>query len=134
MLSDLNTDLLENDIEIERYKSKTYALDFDKKIVSGFTDGINSIKQAIVLMLSTQRFESEIYSWNYGCELDELIGVDVPLVYAKIKEYISEALMEDDRIVSVDNFEFDQIKNTVTVKFDVETTLGNILVERQVSI
>lgn len=118
------SDDLTQDYSFEKQPGKTFRIDFDKKIISGFTDGLDAVKQAVFLILNTSRFVHEIYSWNYGSELAEAIGCPIPLVYVRIKDYITDALMQDDRIISVDNFEFDRNKSQVYVSFTVGTEIG----------
>jgi phage baseplate assembly protein W len=114
--------------------SKTYALDIKKGVISGFTDGIEAVKQAIYLMLNTDRYKWEIYSWNYGSELESLIGSPIPYVYAKIKENITDALMRDDRILSVSSFDFSKKKSAVSVSFTVSTIYGDVQEEVSVNV
>ncbi|MEN7878645.1 hypothetical protein ABFP80_18720 [Clostridioides difficile] len=47
---------------------------------------------------------------------------------------MKEALIQDDRIENVDNFEFENIKGKVNCKFMVHTKYGNIKAERVVSV
>lgn len=67
--------ILDENIEVEENyiePTKTYKIK-DNRIV-GFTDGKEALKQAIQLILGTERYEYLIYSWNYGSELNGLIG------------------------------------------------------------
>jgi phage baseplate assembly protein W len=103
-----------------------------KGVVIGYTDSLDAIKQAIYKMLNTERFDYEIYSWNYGIELIDLIGEPKEYVYAELKRRISEALTQDERIEGVDAFSFASKRNEVVVTFTVHTTLGDIQAERTV--
>ena len=133
MLPQLENDLTV-DFEVEEQVTNTYRLNFTTKTISGFVDGLDAIRQAIFLILNTERFVYEIYSWDYGIEANGLIGEAIPFVYSKIQESVSEALMSDDRILSVGEFEFEKNKNRVIVSFVVETTLGSIQMDTEVKI
>ena len=72
-------------------------------------------------------FQYLIYSWNYGIELADLYGQPIPYVYAEIQRRITEALLADDRISNVTNFEFSNPQHgDVFVTFDVVTEYGVI--------
>jgi hypothetical protein len=108
----------------ETIPTRTYRLDLDRGIISGMTHGLEAIKQAIYLILSTERFIYPIYSWNYGVEIWGLMGRNRFYVEAELERRITDALMQDDRILSVGGFTFAQKKHTMQVKFSVETTAG----------
>ena len=67
-------------------------------------DGEDSLCQAIRLMLEVPRYRYPIYSWQYGSELETLIGKGIEEVQAKAPGMIREALLQDDRIDEVDGF------------------------------
>lgn len=67
-------------------------------------DGEDSLCQAIRLMLEVPRYRYAIYSWQYGSELETLIGKGLDEVKAKAPGMIREALLQDDRIDQVDGF------------------------------
>ena len=98
MLPELGDDLTV-DFTVEEQSDKTYRLDPVTNTITGYIDGLEAVKQAIYLILSTERFVHEIYSWNYGSELSDLIGEPLPLVYSKIQDNIADALIQDDRIL-----------------------------------
>ena len=125
--TDYNDDL-QADFTIETQPSRTYALRFDGYPCSGGKlDGIEAMKQAIFLILQTERFRYAIYSWNYGIELDALLGQSMtPYLQAKVAKAIEDALMADDRVLAVEQFSFEKDKRNLLVKFTVETTEGDI--------
>ena len=108
------------------YPGTTYKLDFDKKTINGHTDGKDALRQAIRKILSTERYDSIIYSWNYGIELKDLIGRPKSYVLAELPRRITEALMQDDRVKEVSGFSFETEGNKVAVTFSVRTTEGDI--------
>ncbi len=89
-------------------------------------------REGIYLILSTERYAYLIYSWNYGVELVELIGQPKEYALPEIKRCITEALLQDDRITSVDGFEFETGKKTVHVTFTVHSIFGDLEVETDV--
>ncbi len=120
-------------LEIEQQPSRTYKLDIDKGRVRGFTDEEDAMLQAVYLILSVERYRYPIYSHDYGVELVDLIGQPMDYVMSEVKRRITEALTQDDRINSVDGWEFETTKNTVTVTFTVHTIYGDIETTKEVA-
>ena len=128
------SDILLNNIEeVTEQTSKTYYLNIEKNTIANFCDGIEAMKQTIYCILNTERFEHLIYSWNYGIELKHLIGENTTFVIPELERVIQEALLQDDRISEVNNFEFNVEKNSIIIKFTVITTVGEIQAEKVVS-
>ena len=120
------TSLTVNNIRTVTIPTNTYRIIIDKDRVSGETDGLDAMKQAVYLILSTERYAYPIYSWNYGVELKDLFGQPTTYVEAVLEYRIRDALMADERITDVRNFEFSSQKNTVSATFEVVTNQGNV--------
>ena len=115
--NNINTD----DIEIIKDPSLSYKLDLDKERVRKYVDDIESIKQAIYKILNTERYTYTAYNWQYGIELNDLIGQPKSLVKAILPDRIKEALMVDDRIQDVVDFKFEDIcKTEIDITFIVK--------------
>ncbi|MEN7953486.1 DUF2634 domain-containing protein [Clostridioides difficile] len=52
----------------------------------------------------------------------------------ELERRIKEALIQDDRVENVDNFEFQNVKGKVHCKFTVHSKYGNIKAEKVVSV
>lgn len=130
MVPNINTNI--QSLTLKEEPDKAFRL-MNKKIV-GTVDGIEAIKQAIYLMLNIERYNYMIFSWNYGVEIKDLIGLETDFVYSELKRRIEEALTQDDRIKSVDAFSFVKDKGKVTVSFTVHTIYGDIDEEKEVNI
>ena len=123
------------DIEITEQPTLTHRMDREKEYIKGKTDEIEAMKQADYKILMTERYGSIIYSGNYGIELKDLFGQPVSYVCPELERRITDALLWDKRIESVDNFEFDlSKKGVVSVRFNVRTVFGSFESERQVNI
>ena len=125
---------IQEDFSIEEQANKTYKLNTEKNIIEGMCDEAEAIKQTIYCILNTERFEHLIYSWDYGVEFKNLIGEKRTYVIPEVERLIKEALMQDDRIEDITDFEFTQSKNTITAKFKVITQNGDIEMEKEVNI
>lgn len=113
--------------------SKNYKMVLAEEVVRGSTDELAAMQQVVFKILNTQRYENIIYSWNYGIELEDLFGEPVTFVCAELERRIKEALIQDDRIESVDSFVFDTTKKrTVAVSFAVNTIFGDVEATKEV--
>lgn len=112
--------------------SNTFFINFEKGRISGFIDEKEAVKQAIMLILNTERYKFLIYSWNYGAELEALIGTHPDIVEDEAERLVSEALLQDDRITAVYDFEFSRNRDTLLVNFKVDSIYGDIDIETEV--
>lgn len=128
------TAFLEQDFEITEQPTHTYKMNLESNLIRGYTDGQEAMKQAIYKILNTERYQYVMYSWNYGIELLDLYGEPVSYVCPELERRITEALTWDDRIQSVDNFEFNISKNgEILVTFTAHTVFGDVVAEKVVN-
>lgn len=126
----LNGSNINGSIVIKKQPSLSYKLKTEKERIERTIDGIEAIKQMIYKTLMTNRYKYEIYDWNYGVELDDLIGKPKDFVKAELPRRIEEALTVDDRVDEVADFEFKDVdKTTLLVTFTVKTNIGDIAVD-----
>lgn len=133
MIPQTNT-LLNQDFTIASLPTNTFQMHLDTDTIYGFTDEKPAMEQAIYLILSTERYQWLIHSWNYGVELLDLFGQPVSFVLPELKRRIAEALLQDDRITGVDNFQFETQGGRVHTTFTAHTIFGEIEAERTVEI
>jgi len=129
-IEDLDLMALEN----EEMPTLTYLIDFEANRTRGLVDGLEAVKQAVYCILSTERYQYPIYSWNYGVELSQLIGTQIDYALPEIERCITEALLFDERITAVEDFQFETKGSVVHVAFTVQTIYGEIKTETEVSI
>lgn len=130
-----NAELLKQGFNVEEQPTYTYRMDPENDAIRGYVDGIDAMEQAIYKILSTQRYQYIIYSWNYGIELKDLFGQPVSYVCPELERRIREALLWDTRIEEVGDFRFDTSKRgTVHVYFKAYTAFGEIGIEKEVDI
>lgn len=129
-----NVNLLTEEITETTYPSNTYKIVISADRVNGYTDDLDAIVQAVYLILSTERYQFIIYSWDYGVELLDLIGKPMPYVMSELPRRIKEALTQDDRIEDVVDFEFEQQGNRLHTKFTVVSNVGNLPTELEVEV
>ena len=127
-------DDLRQDFVFETLPSRTFRLNYDALAITGTIDEIKAVEQAVYLILNTERYQWLIHSWDYGVELHDLIGKDVEFCIPEIERRVREALLQDDRITAVENFEFKVNKKRVRSAFKVVSIFGEINTEMGVEI
>lgn len=127
------TTLLEGEVNLERGEtpSLTYRMDWDRKRITGQTDGLEAVQQAAAKILRTERFEHLIYSSDYGTEWRLVLGKDRLLVRAEIRRIVTEALLQDERILSLENMEVSFTGDHLTFECQVITRYGNFQLRRE---
>ena len=133
MLPDVNTGLTE--LEVATQPSKTYKLDTVRSRIGAMIDGREAIMQAVKKILYTERYANVIYGSNYGVELYRLFGKDLEFVVGDLEATITEALLTDDRIESISNFQIGRSSiDSVIASFTVNSIYGNIPMQAEVAI
>ncbi|WP_251025044.1 DUF2634 domain-containing protein [Bacillus sp. ISL-57] len=116
---------------MSRRKHGRLTSNFETGTIGKFIDEGEALRQYIRKAILTERSRFAIYSDDYGCELNELIGDDVvteDLLDAEIPRIVYEALAYDERIDDVQTTftrEGDKLFLSVTVvpaDNDVEIT------------
>ena len=108
-------------------------MNINDEIIKGKTDYIEAVKQAVYKALNTERYDYPIYSWNYGVELKDLFGMSRDYAISELPRRITEALITDDRIISVDDFQFSYKKRSCGCYLKV-IQLWRIYCRKEVSI
>ena len=115
--------------------SLTYGLDYERKRFIGFIDNEAAIMQMVMKLLYTERYAYVIYSSDYGVELDRLIGKDYDFIISDIERTIAEALLMDDRIISITDFKFNKTGiDQMEISFLVNSILGQLNIDTEVKI
>ena len=114
--------------------SLTISDDTSNDRINGYTNDLDAVAQAIYLILSTERYKYNIYSWDYGVELVDLFGKPMPYVMSELPRRITEALTQDNRIDDVIDFEFEQKGKQLHTTFTVVTNAGNVSTALEVTI
>lgn len=130
-------DEIDDEVNLVSYTNKTFKMNETAKRFSNMIDDEdteNAIKQTVYCILNTQRYDSEIFSSDYGFEYQDLIGEDIDYVCAVLPSRIKEALTMDDRIEDVTDFDISVKNKSVFAKFTVVTADEDVEVETEVNI
>ena len=120
---------LQTSLQYVTRPTNTFLIDWASRQISGMDEGLPAMRQAVEIILHVERFKWQIYSSNFGSELDELIGEDAAYIESEVPRRIADAFSVDSRILGAKNFTFTQAGDVLTVTFDVETVYGEIAEE-----
>ena len=118
--------------ENKEYPTETYLIDKSTGTIKKVGSGLPAMRQVIDIILNVERYQYQIYTSNFGRELNKLIGKPPEYVTSMLKRRIREALCFDSRILSVDNFIFEVILGTVKCTFNVKTVYGTVTSEVEI--
>lgn len=133
MIPQVEDDLRE-DFTIETMPNTTFRMNHEAFTIIGMIDGLQAVEQSVFLILNIERYQWLIFSWNYGVELHSLIGKPIDFVLPESERRIREALMQDDRITDLQNFEFEVTKKKVHITFRVISIYGEFDAETEVEL
>lgn len=128
-ISNLNAEL---EISNEIKTSKTYKV--TSNTIQGYIDNNDALRQWIYKILNTERYEYPIYSFSYGIDLESLIGKDFDYVKIELRRRIKECLLVDERVNSVDKFQFRIEGDEMYCVFHVVSIYGDFTVSKEVII
>ncbi|MFF1578725.1 DUF2634 domain-containing protein [Bacillus velezensis] len=129
---EIEFDDIEDDSEVIE-TSQTYKIDFENgRITNEMITGLEAIRQFVYLSLHTERYAYSVFSHDIGNELQDILADNETTdAYKKmeIPRLIEEALIYDDRVSSVSDFEIEKQGDSFHVSFTVETDEGKLEIE-----
>ena len=118
--------------EVQHINSyKEYEFDFNNNTLTGKQlEGKEALKMWIYKALLTTRYVHLIYSWDYGQDLEELIGQGYERDYIKseVERRVTECLLVNERITRCHGFDINLINDTLHITFTAETALGEVTI------
>ncbi|MFZ5987090.1 MAG: DUF2634 domain-containing protein [Bacillota bacterium] len=93
-------------------------------------EGAEALKVWICKMLKTPRYRYLIYSWNYGSELEELIGKGhaSSTVQNEVKRLLQDALAINSNIKGVENVNLTFQRDRLDISFTAVTDYGEVII------
>lgn len=125
-----NEELTENTEPMPLYKEIAWDYDNDKIVlINGspkIVEGNEAIKVWVYKAIKTMRYKYPIYTWEYGCEMDSLLGKGLQndLIKSETKRYIEEALLINPYILSVSDIEVELNESILGISCSLETVYG----------
>ena len=121
--------------ELPLFTQPAWNFEVDEFIFDGngqhvIVTGQEALKVWIYKALKTERFSYLAYSWQYGIELYPFVGkvMSVQERYSELKRVITECLMVNPYILSVDSIEFspENKGNVVNTDIVLSTVYGEV--------
>ena len=122
-----DTEELEEEEEIEYYP-KEYDIDFSSGKLNGkIAEGARALAVWAYFTIKIERYRFVQYSWEYGSEINDLIGYTHSDEYVKseINRLITECLEPNAYITGITDLEVDRSKETMNIKFRLLTEYGD---------
>nr|DAS47964.1 MAG TPA: Protein of unknown function (DUF2634) [Caudoviricetes sp.] len=132
-LSDTKT-IKENDSQVVKVP-REYGIDFHTGQLTGkIVEGLEAIKVWIWLCMHTERFRHAIYSADYGTSLEQYIGhmLSEEYINTDCESEISDALLINEYIESIEDFEAVRNSDSLNISFRVVTKFGSTEVDENV--
>ena len=126
----LEEDAVINNNTLPLYKE--VAFDFENECVimennsPKIVEGLEALKVWVWKAIKTTRFEFDIYSWDYGCEINSLLGKGFTnaFISAEVKRYIKDALLINPYILSIDSIDVAFEKDILIIETHITTVYG----------
>ncbi len=105
----------------------------EKKLTGKIVSGLDAIKIWIKLALKTPRYRYIIYTWDYGTELEELIGQNHSIEYleSETKRMIEECLQIHEQVGQIRDFFVTLERDWIDISFVVDTPYGSIQIQER---
>lgn len=119
---------MEEGVEDDLVLPTDYGINFDRNALTGVTvSGLEALKVWAMNALLTPRSRYEIFSEDYGSELESLIGRAHTPAYVRCeaKRMIEECLTVHPSIVGIDDFSAEMNGDTLTCDFTLVTDFGD---------
>ena len=106
-----------------------YDFDFETgKLTGKILEGKEALQVWIYKTLLTKRYSHLIYSWDYGQDLEEMIGksYEKGLIRSEVERRIKDCLLINDKITACTHFNIQLINDQLNVDFKVNTIYGEV--------
>ena len=91
-------------------------------------EGKEAIKVWIYKAIKTVRYQYPVYSWDYGCEINSLIGQNYTkgITKSESERYIKEALLINPYITDIKIIDINFSNDILSVSIQVDTIYGEV--------
>ena len=113
-------------VEITSQPGRTWYIDKSTNRIRGECDNWLAVRQAVEIILNVQRFRWQIYTPYSGMDWRNLIGNEPGYVAAELQRRVREALLMDDRVLDIRDYQYTIEDDMLTASFTVVTVYGDI--------
>lgn len=119
-------------LTLEQQPSLTWGIDTASGRIHGTVTDLSAVKQAVDIILNTERFRWQIFSPSSGMQREGLLGQNPGYVAAELRRRILDALLMDDRVRGISDFHYTAQDDAMTVFLTVSTVYGQVQTEVEV--
>lgn len=126
---------IETAMDLPLYKEVKWDFERNAPVFKNGSPVIVTGKEAVLVWawkaLHTPRFRYEIYTWNYGCEIEELIGQPFTeeLKRSEAARYVRECLLINPYITDVSDVKVSFANDTLSISCTIETIYGEVEID-----
>jgi hypothetical protein len=123
----------EAETKLKLYKEVKWDYINNIPVFSNGSPVIVSGKEAVLVWawkaLHTSRYRHEVYTWDYGCEVESLIGQPFTeeLKQSEAARYIRECLLVNPYITGVNDIEVTFDEDVLNISCTIETIYGEVV-------
>nr|DAZ29360.1 MAG TPA: Protein of unknown function (DUF2634) [Caudoviricetes sp.] len=134
-IEDIEVNIENNSDELPMYYEVGWNYLKDEPLIKNnefvIVEGNEAIKVWIYKAIKTVRYQHPIYSWDYGCEIDNLIGQKYTkgLTKSEAERYIKEAILINPYITDVKIIDINFNTDILSVSIQVNTIYGEVSVD-----
>lgn len=129
-----------SDGDVELPLLKEYAFDFEKqsliydKGLPVILEGLEALKVQNKKALLTKRFRYLGYSWNYGCELEDLLGkaMSEKKFHSECRRYLEECLLVNPYNLAINEVTVNREDGKFKVEVLVNTVYGEVVIDGEI--
>lgn len=118
--------------EVTQEPGLTWYIDQSAGRIQGTCDGYKAVRQAVEIILNTERFKWQIYEPSSGVAYAGLLGQEAGYVAIELQRQLKEALMMDDRVLGISGFEYTAEDGILRASFTVDTVFGALAEQAEV--
>ena len=117
---------LDSEVQYIDEPGLTWSINKEIGRIQGYCDGWNAVRQAVEIILNTDRYRWQIYSPSSGIDYKNLIGKDPAYVSVELQRRLKESLMMDTRVLGISNFTYTVSGDSMVASFTVNTVFGEL--------
>ena len=122
------------DVRVRQEPDLTWSIDKETNRIAGEVTGLAAVRQAVEIILWTERFRWQIYRPYSGMQWAGLVGQDPGYVASELQRRMGEALRMDDRVRGISDFTYSVEGDTLTASVTVDTVYGETQASVEVNI
>lgn len=125
---------LTSTIAAQNWPTNTYYVDKNTKRITGMTDGLAAMEQAVEIIVNVERYFWQIYGPSFGMEWNGLIGRGQDYAAVTAQRRLRNAFSADSRITGMSGYTYSVLEDKLSIRFTVHTVYGDVNEEMEVAI